>query len=57
VLEQPVVYPDLKKLFVDTESETMFNFYLPSSLVLCKKVRDTLIIRQFITILAFNRYD
>ncbi|KAI6176826.1 hypothetical protein M3Y97_00840900 [Aphelenchoides bicaudatus] len=31
------LYPDLKKLFVDTESETLFNFYLPSSLALCKK--------------------
>lgn len=32
------MYPDLKRLFVDTESETLFNFYLPSSLALCKKV-------------------
>jgi hypothetical protein len=34
-----VIYPDLKTLFVDTDVESTFNFYLPSSLVLVKKVR------------------
>lgn len=36
--QSKTLYPDLKNLFVDTESETLFNFYLPSSLALCKKV-------------------
>lgn len=42
-----IVYPSLKNLFLDEDCES-FQYYMPASLVLCKKVarvRSCLIMR------------